>query len=148
MSATEEIRTERSSIQVWKVVFHVLWYSVVIPFLGSFSFILAKYATEMDFGIVKTVGSALVGAVAGVFFLSIMGFVVAVLLIPVVGFLSQNWVVLSHAVAISLFSLFVIPKNDDFFSESLGWLVAVLFFVTIVTVVVYQIFGISRLFRK
>lgn len=136
------------TVRYSKVVFHLVWYSFVVPFLGAFAFLVIKYVLHQDFGIVKTIGSSLVGALVAVIFLCFFGLVISGVSTPIVLFLARPFVFLSHIILIPLFAWVVVPKGDRFFIDDLGWFAPVVFAVAVLTALVYDRFRVYKLYSR
>ena len=132
---------------IWKCGFHVLWFSLIFPFIVLFLFLTVENMKTHGHDIFQAIGGALVGSILGIFFFLIPGLLASIVTVPFLLF--SRWQVAFSVIVLvaALLVWFLVPEKTVL--NSLDWCIlsGIVAGVLAATFAFYQglgVFGLAR----
>lgn len=121
MSAAKPSRGLLRAEVIWKCGFHVLWLSLIFPFIVLFLFLTVENMKTHGHDIFMAIGGAVIGSILGIFFFLIPGLVASILTVPFLLFF--RWQVAFSAIVLTsaLLVWFLVPEKTVL--SSLDWFI-------------------------
>ena len=122
----------------YRIIFHFVWYLLIVPVFGSTAFLTVVYLRQMGFGIFQAIGTGFLCSLISVVLGTPVTFFVALFMLPVVILSSggrEQWL---HMLAIPLLAVHSVPWEGELVSSEMPAAVLVLVAVSFITVAVYR----------